>query len=98
MSLLSRIAGLEATTARPSAGDDLGALPAELTDEELDRVVVNLLLAGGPPSDAAVAEVWRRATTKAGLNALTGAEFDALYLWLTADDGDGLTAAGLAHG
>ncbi len=92
MSLLARIAGLEAATTRPPAGDDGGddALPyylAELPDDALDRVVVNLLLAGGPPADAATAAVWTRATT-GGLDTLTAAEFDALYQWLIAAEVD----------
>ena len=97
MSLLARIVGLEAATARPSAGVDYGALLAELTEEELDQVVVNLLVAAEPPADAGVAAIWERATTIDGLNLLTAAEFDALHLWLTADAGDGPTDAQGTH-
>lgn len=94
MSLLARIVGLEAATARPSAGDGFGALLAELTDEELDRIVVNLLLAGPEPTDPATLAIWGRATTTAGLHSLAAAEFDALYRWLTADEGDALEVLG----
>lgn len=90
MSLLARIAGLEAATTRPPAGDDGDGLPlglAELDDDALDRVVVNLLLAIGAPADAATAAVWARASA-GGLDTLTAAEFDALYRWLTAEEGD----------
>lgn len=89
MSLLARIVGLEAaTTPRPPAGDDSDALLAELPDDVLDRVVVNLLLAFGPPADTALDAVWERATT-GGLDTLTAAEFDALHLWLIANDVNG---------
>jgi hypothetical protein len=91
MSLLARIVGLETAAARPSpAGDGTAAWLAELTEEELDQVLVNLLIAGGPPADAATAAIWEKATTRAGLTALTAAEFDAICEWVTADDGDAL--------
>lgn len=90
MSLLGRIVNLEAATAAPSAQaeDGFGALLAELTEDELDRIVVNLLLAGPEPTDPAILAIWERATTRAGLHTLTAAEFDALYSWLTAEEGD----------
>lgn len=90
MSLLGRIVNLETATAAPSAQaeDGFGALLAELTEEELDRIVVNLLLAGPEPTDPATLAIWERATTRAGLHTLTAAEFDALYRWLTAEEGD----------
>ncbi len=97
MSLLARIVGLETAAAMPPPGeDDSAAWLAELTEEELDRVVVNLLLAGAPPADAATAAIWTKATTVDGLNSLTTAEYDALCAWLTADEGDVL-AVELAH-
>lgn len=88
MSLLGRIVNLE--TAAPSAQAEVARLQplAELTDEELDRIVVNLLLAGPEPTDPATLAIWERATTRAGPHSLTAAEFDALYRWLTAEEGD----------
>ncbi len=98
MSLLRRIVNLEAATAAPSAqaGDGFGALLAELTEEELDRIVVNLLLAGPEPTNPATLAIWERATTLAGLHTLTAAEFDTLYGWLMADEGDVLGLLGAA--
>lgn len=91
MSLLSRIVGLEAATRPPDSarGDALPYYLAELPDEALDHVVVNLLLAFGPPDDAATAAVWERAATAGGLDTLTAAEFEALYQWLAAAEGNG---------
>ena len=68
-------------------GDDVpewvGTIAA-MSDAEVAHVLRNLLIAGGPPEDAALEAVWEKMVDE-GADALEAAEFDALHGWIMAN-------------
>ncbi len=52
-----------------------------MSNEDVDHVLRNLLIDGGPPEDPALAAIWQRAVDE-GVDALETAEFDALHQWI----------------
>jgi hypothetical protein len=84
--LLRRIQSLENAVAALGRRDDddepewVKTVMA-MGEEEIDQVLKNLLVAGGPPDDPALAAIWTRAIAE-GVDALGDEEFRALHEWI----------------
>jgi hypothetical protein len=90
MNLLRRVQRLEEWSAQPSSAagdddDDLTKYVAAMTEEELDHLLTNLLLAGPRPADDdPLAAVWERVISQ-GVDVLSEAELDAMHQWIVAN-------------
>jgi len=84
--LIERIQRLEFRATAASGGgdsDEMLVAVAAMSDEELDSVIRNLLVAMPPPDNAELAAVWERVIAD-GAAALTEDEYDRLLAWAEA--------------